>query len=303
MPNENYDVFLCFGEDIIPGQRIFLSIVSEEGSPVIRWILRKDLTIYMQVLDFTVRTNEALNGLNHLIKVTPAGNEVLPEIHPGQFVQVLVGNSPHVFLRRPISVNFVDREKNEIWLLVQRVGEGTENICAVSAGGIMNLIYPLGNSFSLPEKKGRFLLIGGGVGTAPLLFLGKKMKENGIESEFLLGGRSERDILQREDFARYGTLYYTTEDGSLGEKGFVTHHSALRKNRYDFIYTCGPKPMMVAVAKYARDRGIGCEASLENLMACGFGACLCCVEKTTRGNLCACTDGPVFHINELTWLD
>jgi dihydroorotate dehydrogenase electron transfer subunit len=69
------------------------------------------------------------------------------------------------------------------------------------------------------------------------------------------------------------------------------------------FYTCGPKPMMVAVAKYAHDHGIECEASLENLMACGFGACLCCVEKTVRGNICACTEGPVFNINQLTWLD
>ena len=253
----------------------------------------------MQVLDFTVRSNEALNDQNHLIKVAPAGNEILPEMHPGQFVQILVDNSPHVFLRRPISINFVDTEKNEIWLLIQRIGEGTEKICSIPAGGIMNLIYPLGNSFSLPERKGKFLLIGGGVGTAPMLFLGKKMKESGIEPEFLLGGRSGKDILQRADFERYGTLYCTTEDGSLGEKGFVTHHSVLKEKKYDFIYTCGPKPMMVAVAKYARDHGIGCEVSLENLMACGFGACLCCVEKTVRGNICTCTEGPVFNINEL----
>jgi dihydroorotate dehydrogenase electron transfer subunit len=257
----------------------------------------------MQILDFTVRSNEPLNDQNHLIKVAPAGNETLPEMHPGQFVQILVDNSPRVFLRRPISINFIDRKKNEIWLLIQKVGKGTEKICSIPAGGIMNMIYPLGNSFSLPERNGKFLLVGGGVGTAPMLFLGKRMKENGIEPEFLLGGRSGKDILQRDDFERYGTLYCTTEDGSLGEKGFVTHHSVLKEKKYDFIYTCGPKPMMVAVAKYARDHGIGCEVSLENMMACGFGACLCCVEKTVRGNICACTEGPVFNTNTLTWLD
>lgn len=257
----------------------------------------------MQVLDFIVRSNETLNDQNHLIKVAPAGNEVLPEMQPGQFVQILVDNSPHVFLRRPISINFVDKEKNEIWLLIQKVGEGTEKICAIPGGGTMNLIYPLGNSFTIPERKGKYLLVGGGVGTAPMLFLGKEMKERGIDPEFLLGGRSSKDILQRSDFERYGTLHCTTEDGSLGEKGYVTHHSVLKEKKYDYIYTCGPKPMMVAVAKYAHDHGIECEASLENLMACGFGACLCCVEKTVRGNICACTEGPVFNINQLTWLD
>lgn len=257
----------------------------------------------MQVLDFIVRSNAALNHQNHLIKVSPANNDRLPEMYPGQFVQIQVAHSPKVFLRRPISINFVDTDKNEMWLLVQNVGPGTEEICSLSEGSIMNLIYPLGNSFTLPAQKGRYLLVGGGVGTAPMLFLGKKLKELGIEPEFLLGGRSAADILQQDDFAQYGTLNCTTEDGSLGEKGYVTQHSVLRDNKFDFIYTCGPKPMMVAVAKYAHDRGIACEVSLENLMACGFGACLCCVEKTLRGNICACTEGPVFHINELTWLD
>ncbi|MEA5129751.1 MAG: dihydroorotate dehydrogenase electron transfer subunit [Proteiniphilum sp.] len=255
----------------------------------------------MQVLDFTVRSNEALNDHNHLIKVAPASNEILPEMHPGQFVQILVDNSPHVFLRRPISINFVDKEKNEIWLLIQKIGEGTEKICSIPAGGIINLISPLGNSFTLPERNGRYLLVGGGVGTAPMLFLGKRMKEVGIEPDFLLGGRSAEDILQRADFERYGPLYCTTEDGSLGERGFVTHHSVLKEKKYDFIYTCGPRPMMVAVAKYAHEHGVECEVSLENLMACGFGACLCCVEKTVRGNICTCTEGPVFNIKELFW--
>ncbi|MEA4918357.1 dihydroorotate dehydrogenase electron transfer subunit [Proteiniphilum sp.] len=255
----------------------------------------------MQILDFIVRSNEALNNQNYLLKVAPTDSSTLPVMYPGQFVQILVDNSSHVFLRRPISINFVDRGKNEIWLLIQRVGEGTEKICNIPVGGIINLIYPLGNSFTLPEKKGKYLLVAGGVGTAPMLFLGKEMKENGFEPEFLLGGRSEKDILQRAHFERYGTLYCTTEDGSLGEKGFVTHHPVLKEKKYDFIYTCGPKPMMVAVARYAREQGIGCEVSLENLMACGFGACLCCVEKTVRGNICACTEGPVFNINELFW--
>lgn len=255
----------------------------------------------MQVFDFTVRSNEALNDQNHLIKVAPAGKVTLPEMYPGQFVQIWVDKAPHVFLRRPISINFVDKEKNEIWLLVQKVGEGTETICHIPDGGTMNLVYPLGNSFTLPEKKGKYLLIGGGVGSAPLLFLGKKMKEKGIEPEFLLGGRSAKDILQQSDFKECGVLHCTTEDGTLGEKGYVTQHSMLKEKKYDYIYTCGPKPMMAAVAKYAHEHGIECEVSLENLMACGFGACLCCVEKTVRGNICTCTEGPVFNIKELLW--
>lgn len=257
----------------------------------------------MKVIDFTVCSNEPLNYQNNLIKVTPVDNKPLPDMFPGQFAQILVSNSSNVFLRRPISINLVDKERNEMWLLIQRIGEGTRRICEVSAGGTLNIIFPLGNSFSLPQEKGEFLLVGGGVGTAPMLFLGKTLKERGISPDFLLGGRSASDILQLKDFEEIGTVYCTTEDGSLGEKGFVTHHSVLENKKYDFIYTCGPKPMMIAVAKYAHEHNIGCEASLENLMACGFGACLCCIEKTTRGNLCSCTEGPVFNINELTWID
>ena len=92
----------------------------------------------------------------------------------------------------------------------------------------------------------------------------------------------------------------TTEDSSMGEKGFVTNHSVLTEH-FDRIYTCGPKPMMVAVARYAKENNIDCEVSLENMMACGLGACLCCVEKTTEGNLCVCKEGPVFNVKRLLW--
>lgn len=257
----------------------------------------------MKVLDFIIRSNEQLNDQNNLLKVAPTDHKPLCDMYPGQFVQILVDNSPYVFLRRPISINYIDKANNEMWLLIQRVGEGTEKICEKSVGDVINLIYPLGNNFSLPDYNGKLLLIGGGVGTAPMLFLGSYLKTNGLEPEFLLGGKSKKDILQLTDFEQYGNVYITTEDGSAGEQGYVTDHSVLQKNRYDYIYTCGPKPMMLAVARYAHKNNIDCEVSLENLMACGFGACLCCTEKTVRGNVCSCTEGPVFHINELTWIN
>lgn len=257
------------------------------------------------MLDMVVLSNERLNDQNNLLKVTPATGEKLPDtVSPGQFVQIRIENSVHTFLRRPISVNFVDTSLNQLWLLVQNVGEGTKHLCNYSEGEKINIIFPLGNQFHLPSKvTSKILLIGGGVGTAPLLFLGKKATDNGFKPNFLLGGRSAKDLLQLDDFKKYGAVYTTTEDGTQGEKGFVIHHSILQEEKYDFIYTCGPKPMMVAVAKYAHENDIECEASLENLMACGFGACLCCIEKTTRGNVCACTEGPVFNIKELTWID
>ena len=96
-------------------------------------------------------------------------------------------------------------------------------------------------------------------------------------------------------------MHVTTEDGSLGERGFVTNHSVLEREKFTRVQVCGPKPMMLAVARYAKANDIECEVSLENLMACGVGACLCCVEKTVEGNLCVCTEGPVFNIKKLSW--
>jgi dihydroorotate dehydrogenase electron transfer subunit len=257
-----------------------------------------------KMLDMIVRSNEQLNYHNYLLKVSPADNSLLPVMSPGNFVQIEVKDSARTFLRRPISVNYIDKQKNEMWLLVQDIGDGTHHICQSKENDLINIILPLGNSFTLPseeELKSRFLLIGGGVGTAPMLFLGKELKEKGYNPTFLLGGRSAQDLLQLDDFEQTGTVFCTTEDGTKGEKGFVTNHSILKEQSFDFIYTCGPKPMMMAVASYALEKGIECEVSLENLMACGFGACLCCVEKTTKGNLCTCTDGPVFNIKELLW--
>ncbi|MDR2621358.1 MAG: dihydroorotate dehydrogenase electron transfer subunit [Dysgonamonadaceae bacterium] len=255
------------------------------------------------IADWTVKENILFNGNEYCLLKLGLG-EKIPEILPGQFVQVLIEDSSTTFLRRPISVHFVDKEKNELWLLVQVIGDGTRKLSEQKKGDSLNLIYPLGNSFTLPEKSdktGKFLLIGGGVGVAPLLYLGACMQKLGYKPEFLLGAKTKKDILQIDEFGKYGKIYITTEDGSAGEKGFVTNHSVLQSTGFNFIYTCGPKPMMAAVARYAREKGIACEVSLENTMACGIGACLCCVEKTVRGNVCVCTEGPVMNINQLTW--
>ncbi|MDR3219274.1 MAG: dihydroorotate dehydrogenase electron transfer subunit [Dysgonamonadaceae bacterium] len=262
--------------------------------------------------DWTVKENILLRPNYCLIKL--GLDSEIPEMLPGQFVQVRIENSPSTFLRRPISIHFVDRRENEIRLLVQLLGEGTRQLAQIKPGDRLNLLYPLGNGFSLPEKnnldfpvvespenKPERLLIGGGVGIAPLLYLGFKLSLSGCKPVFLLGAKRKDDLLQLAEFEKYGKVYTTTEDGSYGEKGFVTQHSVLRTGKFDFIYTCGPKPMMQAVAKYARKAAIPCEVSLENTMACGIGACLCCVEKTKKGNICVCTEGPVFNSNQLTW--
>ena len=251
------------------------------------------------ILDLRVKSVEKVGGRYSLLKLTH--EQPLPEMVPGQFVEVRVDNSPSTFLRRPISINFVDRDANELWLLVAAIGEGTRHITTLKPGDTLNCVLPLGNGFTMPKSSSdRVLLVGGGVGVAPLLYMGAEMKRNGIEPTFLLGARSAADLLEIDLFKRYGRVCITTEDASEGEKGFVTNHSVLGE-KFDMIATCGPKPMMVAVARYAYKAGVECEASLENMMACGLGACLCCVEKTTEGNLCVCKEGPVLNIKKLLW--
>lgn len=255
-----------------------------------------------QATDFVVKENDRLSALYSLLKLAPADGSRLPEILPGQFVQVLVPDCPGVMLRRPISINYVESDRNLIWLLVRRAGKGTEALAAIEKGAVINLILPLGNGFSMPQdKKANILLVGGGVGVAPMLYFGKVLREAGYTPKFLLGARSRADLLELEEFECIGDVAASTEDGSYGEKGLVTQNTALTDGKPSYVYCCGPAPMMKAVARVASSIGAECEVSLENMMACGVGACLCCVEKTVKGNVCVCTEGPVFNINQLTW--
>lgn len=253
------------------------------------------------ISDLRLVSTEELSSDYFLMKFTQ--DEPLPEMFPGQFIEVKVDNSPTTFLRRPISINYVDRDTNELWLLIHAIGDGTRVLSALSRDSIVNMVYPLGNSFTMPEiASERLLLVGGGVGTAPMLYLGAQLHAQGFTPTFLLGARTASGILQLDQFKRFGEVFFTTEDGSMGEKGFVTQHSVLASQpAFSRIYSCGPKPMMMAIASYAKKNNISCEVSLENTMACGVGACLCCVEDTTKGNVCVCTEGPVFNINQLRW--
>lgn len=252
------------------------------------------------LLDLKVVSVEQLGERYLLIKLT--SDTKLPEMLPGQFVELRIDGSPGTFLRRPISIHYVNEARNEVWLLVAMVGNGTRRLSSLRRGNFLNCMIPLGNGFTLPSTaSGNYLLVGGGVGVAPLLFLGEKLVQLGCKPTFLLGARKCDDLVQLSCFERLGRVLLTTEDGSAGEKGFVTQHSVLSEEHFDRIYTCGPKPMMMAVAKYAKANDIDCEVSLENKMACGLGACLCCVEGTTEGNLCVCKDGPVLNINQLLW--
>jgi dihydroorotate dehydrogenase electron transfer subunit len=255
-----------------------------------------------RIENFCVIENKRLNDDFFVLQLQSANS--LPEILPGQFAQVRIDGSPSTFLRRPISIYNVDYSNHSIYLLIKIAGEGTRQLSKLNKKEYLNLIYPLGNYFSKPNGQS-VMLIGGGTGVAPLLLLGGYLRQQyNIIPEFILGYRTADLVIEIEKFEALGKVHITTEDGSSGYKGYVIHHPILDQKfkDIDMIYTCGPEIMMQEVAKFAGKRNISCEVSLENLMGCGIGTCLCCVIDTVdNGNVNTCTEGPVFNSKKLKW--
>ena len=251
--------------------------------------------------DFIITENKRLN--NNFSVLTLQLNSNLPKIIPGQFAEVRIDSAQGVLLRRPISIHDVDYTTNSIKLLIQNVGKGSNSLCDLPVDRYLNLIYPLGNGFQIPEKGKRVLLIGGGCGIAPLLYLGKILKENDLVPRYLIGARSAENLILIDEYRRVGEVLITTDDGTYGCKGNVMNHTIMNtaKPDFDIIYSCGPEIMMKELSKYSEKHGITCFVSLENRMACGIGACLCCIIPTIEGNECTCIKGPIFNSNYLKW--
>lgn len=240
-----------------------------------------------------------INDLHYLIELE-AGFP-FPEILPGQFVEILIPNSFQTFLRRPISIHDVNAKKASFTMMIKIVGEGTQKLAEIKEGDYLDVIFPLGHGFSINKGIKKALLLGGGCGVAPLLYLARALKEQNVSISVIIAGKTSKDILLAESYKEFGEVFLMTENGELGTKGIITEHKLLNEelNQFDFIYTCGPEPMMKAIADIALSAGIDCEVSLENLMACGIGACLCCTVETHSGNLRACVEGPVFNAREI----
>ncbi|MCD4770128.1 MAG: dihydroorotate dehydrogenase electron transfer subunit [Bacteroidales bacterium] len=249
--------------------------------------------------DLKIVSRRDINEEYFVLDLQSGANDLM--ILPGQFVQIRVDNSRDTFLRRPISVYDFDSVNGIISLLIKVVGDGTRALSELKSGTKINIIYPLGNSFTLPGTGENVLLVGGGVGVAPLYLLGKEIHDRGGDPQFILGYRSDNQIIDYDKFSAIGNVMITTEDGSRGYHGMVTQHPRFTSRGYDRIFCCGPDPMMKAVASIALAKDIPCEVSLENMMACGIGVCLCCVADTVNGKVCTCTDGPVFNIKDLKW--
>ena len=251
------------------------------------------------ITDFTVLSNTRLSSSQFLLEL--ASSISLHDVIPGQFVNVKVEDNPNTFLRRPFSIHLVDNTRNVLFLLIKEIGEGSRKLGKLSKGDSLNLMFPLGNGFSTKQTK-KALLVGGGCGVAPLLFLAQQLHGNHTDCDILIGGKTVDDIVEANQYRKYGNVFVTTEDGTMGELGRVTNHPIMNSTPiWDTLFACGPEPMMKSVAQYAKKHQIDCEVSLENTMACGIGACLCCITDTIEGNVCICTEGPVFNTKQLKW--
>lgn len=243
--------------------------------------------------NLTIIENRRLTHKTFLLKLKGEGLETPV---PGQFVNLTI---PGKYLRRPISIHDFDTEREELILLYDIAGEGTYKLSTMFPGERLNLLVNLGNGFSLPEYVKKPVLLGGGIGCAPLLYLARFLVYNGVYPEVVLGFNTEIDNFGIDKmFSGMGIpTYIATVDGSNGTKGFVT--DAIKDNNisFDYFYACGPMPMLKALSSLVQNG----QLSIESRMGCGFGACMCCSILTKDGSKRICKEGPVFQKDDLIW--
>ena len=240
---------------------------------------------------YTIQSNEPL---------TPAVYRMVLEgdtqyvTRSGQFINIELEGK---FLRRPISVS--DYDAKTITIIYKVVGRGTEQMRGMKAGQKLDILTGLGNGFSTENEAHQPLLVGGGVGVPPLYNLAKRLLAEGKRPSVVLGFNTKEEVFYAEEFKALGVdVYVATADGSMGIKGFVTDAIREANVEFDYLYTCGPLPMLKALYDNTSVDG---EYSFEERMGCGFGACMGCTCKTKYGNKRICKDGPVLKRDEIVW--
>ena len=225
---------------------------------------------------------------------------------PGQFVHVRVADTSDPLLRRPISLHGIDKQNGTITLLYQVVGRGTQLLAQWEKGREIDVMGPLGKGFILPEEVENITVVGGGIGAAPLFPLLSLLKQSGKKIKVIFGARNKEALIGLDKIREMGLdTYIATDDGSAGHKGFVTD-ILIQENKHlkpDYIYACGPEPMLAKVVEIALAAGIPGQVSLEERMGCGVGACLACVCKIKVGDgfnySKVCNEGPVYDLREV----
>lgn len=252
--------------------------------------------------------NKAITDTIYLM--TLRVNGLAPQVDPGQFVHMSIPTLQANILRRPFSVYDKDENMETIDILYQTVGAGTLDMSKWQPGYLTDIIAPIGQPWEVPTETRHALLVGGGIGAAPLFLLYKQLIKDGIDVDVILGAATKDALVCLERYSGLGGTEpsCSTDDGSFGFAGFATPltestiEAAKEKgNPYDFIATCGPEPLMRGVSQIAEAAGIKCLVSMERRMACGIGACLSCIVDTKSGRKRACIDGPVFNAESIVW--
>lgn len=242
-------------------------------------------------------------ALNTYCMVIKCPTAALP-VRPGQFMHIQVPNRRDLLLRRPISINSVDKTNSTMSLIIQSKGEGTKHLCKLPKDTELDIIGPVGMGFTMPTDAKKVAVIGGGIGVAPLRYLIERYKD--VEFDAYVGFRDESCAYQIDEFKAVCNEYIlTSDDGSIGIKGFATNILAqnIPSKNYDMIFACGPLPMVKALKRTLEPFDVPCQISLEERMGCGIGGCKVCVCKIKDGDgfehKKVCQDGPVFNIEEV----
>ena len=246
--------------------------------------------------------------IKDVYKFSVKANEIVKDSKPGNFIEIRVTDQVEPFLRRPISIYNLDKEKGILEFIFQVKGKGTEILAQKNEGENIDIIGPLGFGTFKLENYTNIAVIGGGIGIFPLYELAKQAKNNLRKVNTYLGFRNKEYVMLEKEFENVtDKLVITTDDGSYKNKGFAIDYlkEDMEKEKYDCIYACGPLPMLKAVQKYAIENNIECQLSLEEKMGCGLGVCLGCAVKTARSPKDApeyfhvCKGGPVFNARDV----
>lgn len=240
---------------------------------------------------------------NDIFKFAIKSEEMASLAMPGQFLEIRVNDDIEPFLRRPISIYNIDKEKSELEFIFQVKGKGTEILAQKEVGDMISIMGPLGNGkFEIKDYK-NIAIIGGGIGIFPLYELAKQASKNANVTTYI-GFRNKDFVVLEDEFEKVSNkLVITTDDGSYKENGFAINFlkEDCNAEKPDCIYACGPLPMLKAVRDFAIENNINAQVSLEERMGCGIGICLGCAvkDKNSEGYKHVCKDGPVFDINDV----
>lgn len=277
--------------------------------------IRKVSIIYNTKVQILSKEEVAPNIFLIKLSVPSVSQDALP----GQFIHIKCSKDNYPLLRRPISIHRIDKEKGEIYILFQAKGEGTNLLTQRAVGDDLDIMGPIGNGFTIYTESKKIIIVGGGIGVAPLLALTEKLLTEGKELLVLIGASKKEMVINEESIKNLGAkIEVATDDGSYMYKGLVTDllEKTIKEGWLaDQVFACGPKPMLRKVADITSRANIHCQVSLEERMGCGIGACMTCVckikikikEKQTDKEEYqykrVCIDGPIFEASEVIWDD